>query len=101
MCIRDRADRSLFLQELLVLAETAADHGLLRENPQWDVPEVTSPPVVTSNSVVKATTNSDSVVNCSAKASYLRAKNSGAFVRSGVGNTQRNATSRDVPGAKR
>jgi len=105
------ADRSLFVQELLLLAKTAADEGLPCENPPLDMSEIPSCAVTTQpvlNSVGKPATNSDTVVNCSAKPGYLRGKNSGGLLRSGVGqstgNSQHNSSSRDVatlPGAKR
>ena len=107
------ADRSLFVQELVMLAVTAADEGLLRESPVSDISEMPSPAAATQpvlNSVAKPATNSDTVVNCSAKTSYLRGKNSaGLQLRPGAGqstgNSQRNsAAARDMatlPGAKR
>jgi len=101
------ADRSLFVQELLLLAVTAADEGLLPENPvsetTLEIPscEATTPPLL--NSVDKRATNSDTVVNCSTKTGYLRGKNSAGLPQSGVGkstgSSQRNLASHD--GAKR
>jgi len=103
------ADRSLFVQELLLLAATAADEGLLRESLASDTvetPSLASPAQPPLNSVAKSATNSDTVVNCSAKTSYLCGRNSAGMLRSGqsTGNTQRNSSSRDMatlPGAKR
>jgi len=106
------ADRSLFVQELLLLAVNAADEGLLRESPPLsDVSEfpssaVTTPPVL--NSTARAATNSETVLNCSAKPGYIRGKNSTGPLHSVVGqstgNSQRNSASRNsatLPGAKR
>jgi len=100
------ADRSLFVQELLLLAVTAADEGLLRENPLLENSEMPASVMTTApslNSVGRPVTNSDTVVNCSTKTSYLLGKNSVGLLQSGVGqstgNSQRNLASRD--GAKR
>ena len=98
------ADRSLFVQELLLLAGTATDEGLLPENPPS--PEIpcsvpTSAPLLNS----KSTTNSETVLNCSTTKTggYLRGKNPVGLLQSGVGqsagNSQRNLAS--LPGAKR
>jgi len=103
------ADHSLFVQELFLLAVTAADEGLLRDNLPLDAPGTPSSVAATqqslSNSVAKPTTNSDAaIVNCSSKTSYLRAKNSSGLLRSAVGNTQRHSASNGaaaLPGAKR
>ena len=109
------ANRGLFVQELLLLASTAADEGFLpREQPVSDAADnprssVTSQPPPPLNSVVKPATYSDAVVNCSTKISYLRESSSGSGLpRSGVGqsagNCQRSSLSRDaatLPGAKR
>ena len=111
------ANRSLFVQELLLLAVNAADEGLVRENPP--APDTAENPVssaavstqqATLKSVAISVTNPDGVVNCSAKTSYLQhAKNSSALVRSAAatasGNPQHNSAPYDaaakLPGAKR
>lgn len=108
------ADHSLFVQELFLLAVTSADEGLIRENLPSDAPEIPSSAAATQqsqqsllNSVAKPTTNSDAVVNCSSKTSYLRAKNSSSLLRSAAaaaGNSQRHSAPNDtatLPGAKR
>lgn len=103
------ADHSLFVQELLLLAVNAADEGLLRENPPSETPEIPTSAAATPqsllNSVAKPVTNSDAVVNCSAKTGNLRAKNSSGLLRSAAaGNSQRHSASNDtaaLPGAKR
>jgi len=103
------ADHSLFVQELLLLAVNVADEGFRRENLPSDAAEIPSSAVATQqsllNSVAKPVTNSDAVVNCSAKTTYLRAKNSSGLLRSAAaGNSQRHSASSDtatLPGAKR
>jgi len=110
----DLADHSLFVQELLLMAVSAADEGLLRASPPSDVvAEIPGPAVAAqqaaSNSVAKAaTTNSGAVVNCSAKiAGHRRAKNASSLLRpaGAAGSSQRHSAPSDaaavLPGAKR
>lgn len=103
------ADRSLFVQELVLLAITAADEGVLAGHASLGSAALGSSAVTTmttthpvSNSVAKSTPKADAVVNCSAKTSHLHTKNSADLLRSDAaqtGNSQHNSLSRG--GAKR
>ena len=110
----DLADRSLFVQELLLLAVTAAtdDPLLPPENPTSEIPAVENPggsPAPLLNSVGKA--SSSHVANCATSSltrtvggGRLGGKNPTAVGKSKPGNTQQqhSLTSRDVRGgAKR